>query len=132
MGNAKRVIAYEMIKRLEETKQEELLAVLQSSVTDREQKKGQLHKVFEDSFDAKECYSKEFIFQKLAYIHHNPVSRKWNLVPDFIEYEHSSAAFYENGNKGYENIVHVHDALSGKLPGSLPHTWPGETTPGGR
>ena len=40
------------------------------------------NKVFEDSFDAKECYSEEFIFQKLQYIHLNPVSKKWNLVSD--------------------------------------------------
>ena len=49
-------MAYEMIKGLQETKQEELLALLQVSVTKTEQKKGQIHKVFEDSFDAKECY----------------------------------------------------------------------------
>jgi hypothetical protein len=76
--------------------------------------------VFEDSFDAKDCYSEEFIFQKLQYIHHNPVRKKWNLINDFTEYEHSSASFYERGIKKYENLVHVRDALSSKLPGSLP------------
>jgi hypothetical protein len=78
--------------------------------------------VFEESFDAKECYTEEFIFQKLHYMHHNPVSKKWNLVNDFTDYEHSSASFYEKRLKRYENLVQLSDALSGKLPGSLLHT----------
>ena len=35
--------------------------------------------------------------QKFNYIHHNPVSGKWNLVSDYTDYEHSSASFYELG-----------------------------------
>ena len=130
IGNAKRFIAYEMINRLQEAKEEKLLELLQNGVKESEKKKGQIHKVFEDSFDAKQCFSKDFILQKLAYIHRNPVSKKWSLVSDFAEYEHSSAPFYENGIMRYKNIVHVNDALAGKLPGSLPHTELSEKTPG--
>lgn len=108
-------MAYEIIRRLEERKANHLLDVLHGGVKKREQKKGQIHKVFEDSFDAKECFNEEFIFQKLQYIHHNPVSKKWNLVNDFMDYEHSSASFYEKGLKRYENLVHINDALSGKV-----------------
>jgi hypothetical protein len=72
----------------------------------------------EDSFDAKQCHSEEFIFQKLAYIHHNPVSKKWNLVTDFTEYEHSSASFYESATKKYDHIVHVRELLASEVPGS--------------
>lgn len=130
IGNAKRFIAYEIIKRLEEKLETNLLDLLHGGVKKREAKKGQVHKVFEDSFDAKECNSEEFIFQKLQYIHHNAVSKKWNLVNDFTYYEHSSASFYERGIKKYENIVHVNDAPASKLPGSLLNTRPGEKTPG--
>jgi putative transposase len=130
IGNAKRFIAYEIIKRLKEAKEEKLLALLQSGVKESEKKKGQIHKVFEDSFDAKHCYSKDFMFQKLAYIHHNPVSKKWSLVLDFVQYEHSSASFYESGIMRYKNMFHVNDALSGKLPGSLQCTELSEKTPG--
>jgi putative transposase len=119
IGNAKRFMAYEIIKRLEEKKDGQLLHLLHSGVKKREAKKGQIHKVFEESFDAKECHSEEFIFQKLSYIHHNPVSKKWNLVTDFTEYDHSSASFYERGIKKYENLVHINDALASKLPGFL-------------
>ena len=63
-----------MIRRFEVAKENEFLDTLHAAVNKRERKKGQIHKVFEDSLEAKECYSKEFIYQKLNYIHHNPVS----------------------------------------------------------
>ena len=63
--------------------------------------------MFEDSFDAKECYTRKFITQKLDYMHKNPVSKKWQLVKDFTEYPHSSASFYENGILRYDKILHV-------------------------
>ena len=111
IGNAKRFIAYEIIRRLAANGENDLLDALHSGVSKRERKKGQLHKVFEESFDGKECYSTDFIFQKLDYMHHNPVSGKWNLANDFTEYEHSSASFYENGTKKYRYIVHINDLL---------------------
>lgn len=83
IANAKRFIAYEMIKRLKETKEEKLLALLRNGVKEREKKKRQVHKVFEESFDAKQCYSKDFLFEKPDYIHHNPVRKKWSLVSEF-------------------------------------------------
>ena len=119
IGNAKRFMAYEIIRRLEEKEENNLLNNLHGGVKKREAKKGQIYKVFEDSFDAKECYSEKFIFQKLQYMHFNPVSKKWNLVNDFTDYEHSSATFYERGVKRYDKVAHVNDALTSKLPGSL-------------
>jgi REP element-mobilizing transposase RayT len=88
VGNAKRFLAYEIIQRLEEKKATDLLDILHAAVKKTESKKGQIHKVFEDSFDAKDCYSREFIFQKLDYMHRNPVSKKWHLVNDFADYEY--------------------------------------------
>ena len=97
ISNAKRFMAYEIIKRLEEMNNRKLLDFLAGEVTERERKKGQLHKVFTDSFDAKGIYSEKFFDQKMNYIHRNPVSGKWQLVNDFTEYEHSSASYYETG-----------------------------------
>ncbi len=96
----------------------------------REAKKGQIHKVFEDSFDAKECYSQEFIFQKLDYIHHNPVSKKWQLVNDFADYEYSSAGFYEKGIKKYEKLMHINNILNNQIPGSRSTQGPAVKIPG--
>ena len=95
ISNAKRFIAYEIIKRLQETNQTEILQQLQDAVTAKEKAKGQLHKVFEESFDAKSVDNKKFVFQKLNYIHLNPVRGNYKLVNDWREYEHSSASFYE-------------------------------------
>jgi hypothetical protein len=75
----------------------ELLKFLGSELTEREKKKGQLHKVFTGSFDAKGIYNEKFFNQKMKYIHRNPVSGKWKLADDFTEYEHSSASYYEIG-----------------------------------
>lgn len=111
IGNAKRFMAYEIIQRLEAGKENELLDTLHAGVSKQERKKGQIHRVFEESFEAKECYSKDFTYQKLNYIHHNPVRGKWKLVNDFTEYEHSSASFYERGLKKYQGIVHINDIL---------------------
>ncbi|MFK7953143.1 MAG: transposase [Ekhidna sp.] len=44
-----------------------------------------------------ELYSPEVAYQKLDYIHLNPMSKKWNLVTDPSDYLYSSAKFYETG-----------------------------------
>ncbi len=97
ISNGKRFMAYEIIKRLEENEEADLLKTLSGLLTEREKKKGQLHKVFKDSFDAKPIFSDKFMIQKVNYIHHNPVKGKWNLADYFTDYEHSSASFYETG-----------------------------------
>ena len=104
-------MAYEIIKKLETDKIFVLLEDLYQSVKKGEKKKGQRHKVFADSFDAKECYSNEFVYQKLEYIHKNPVSKKWQLVNDYTDYLFSSAAFYERGIKNYDKLLHVNEIL---------------------
>jgi len=46
---------------------------------------------------AKEIYSRSVAEQKLNYMHFNPVSGKWLLAKDDLDYHYSSARFYENG-----------------------------------
>ncbi|MCU0397148.1 MAG: hypothetical protein MUC73_03500 [Cyclobacteriaceae bacterium] len=100
VGNGKRFMAYELIRLLEERKESNLLIELASCVNKTERKRGKLHDVFEPSFDWKECYTDDFIEQKLHYIHENPCRGKWNLVNYPWEYIHSSARFYYNGEQG--------------------------------
>jgi REP element-mobilizing transposase RayT len=45
ISNAKRFMAYEIIKRLKETNQADMLQQLKNAVTAKEKSKGQLHKV---------------------------------------------------------------------------------------
>ena len=95
IGNAKRFMAYEIVNRLENSTNHKLLEELKSNLTSREINKGQKHKIFKDSFDAKPIYADKFLLQKLDYIHGNPVKGKWTLAKDNVKYEHSSASFYE-------------------------------------
>jgi REP element-mobilizing transposase RayT len=103
IGNAKRFIAYDFVKRLGEQNETGLLSQLADACSDKEKAKGQKHKGFQLSFDAKEIYSLPFFHQKLDYIHHNPVSGKWKLCHEYTDYPHSSAAFYVD-NKPHEFV----------------------------
>ncbi len=111
IGNGKRFMAYEMVKRLETVNEKGLLQLIAAGVKETERKKGQLHKVFEDSFDAKKCMSKEFIYQKLDYMHHNPTKGKWMLANDYLSYAHSSASFYEGLACNYDQLMRIEEVL---------------------
>nr|WP_317130789.1 transposase [Mucilaginibacter psychrotolerans] len=102
IGNGKRFMAYALVDRLEQRKEEKLLNILSMACSEPEKSKGQKHKAFETSFDAKPIFTLPFLHQKLDYIHHNPVSGKWNLCKEYTDYPHSSAAFYVDG------IIHEH------------------------
>ena len=74
VSNGKRLMAYEIINRLVKSTDIDMLEKLSNLLTAREKKKGQLHKVFKDSFDAKAIITQRFLLQKINYIHNNPVS----------------------------------------------------------
>jgi REP element-mobilizing transposase RayT len=102
IGNGKRFMAYEIIKRLKQTGKTEVLRTLEKGVAAKSKEKGKLHEVWEESFDWKICETAEFAYQKLIYMHNNPCSGKWNLVEDIAKYEHSSAKYYITGrHAGY-------------------------------
>ncbi|MEO6719584.1 MAG: transposase [Ferruginibacter sp.] len=109
IANGKRFIAYEIVNKLEAAGNATMLDHLKSLVTEREKKKGQLHKIFKDSFDAKAIFTQPFLLQKINYIHNNPVTGKWMLAKDFVEYEHSSASFYEIQLVRYFHPTHYMD-----------------------
>jgi hypothetical protein len=106
VGAGKRFMAYEIIVRLKQQNDLPLLTKLADAVPYSEREKGKLHQVFEPSFDAKRCETEKFLLQKLDYIHHNPVSGKWNLAEDYTAYPYSSAAFYELGQQGQVKLTH--------------------------
>ncbi len=106
ISNGKRFMAYEIIKRLEENGFSKILLRLKEGLTQRNVAKGQKHKVFEDSFDAKPIYHRAFLLQKINYIHLNCVRGKWKLVEHWEDYEFSSARFYVK-NK-LDGFVPVH------------------------
>jgi DNA phosphorothioation-dependent restriction protein DptG len=93
VSNAKRFMAYEIIKRLKGDQQKELLDQLSRAVKEPDRKRGKLHQVFQPSFNCKECFTEAFTEQKLTYMHENPCKGKWNLAISPGEYRHSSAGY---------------------------------------
>jgi REP element-mobilizing transposase RayT len=50
-------------------------------------------------------YTKHVAYQKLKYIHSNPLAKRWKLVDDPCDYKYSTAKFYEQGIKEYPFIM---------------------------
>ncbi|MFN2458195.1 MAG: transposase [Chitinophagaceae bacterium] len=94
IGNGKRFIAYEIIKRLQQQGQDDLLQQLRNAVERKDRERNKLHEVWEDSFDWKECRGDNFINQKLNYMHNNCCNGKWSLSEGPADYEYSSARYY--------------------------------------
>ncbi|WKV12738.1 transposase [Marivirga harenae] len=58
-----------------------------------------------------ELYSPNVIYQKLDYIHNNPVKGKWMLAESPLEYKYTSARFYENGIDEFNVLNHIGDVI---------------------
>ena len=108
ISEAKRFLAYEIVKRLKSLGRDDLLKILSDGVQEMERKKGKRHQVFRLSFDAKELYTLKDIEGALDYIHGNPVSGKWKLVDDFTLFPYSSARFYEFGELSDIEVIDFH------------------------
>jgi REP element-mobilizing transposase RayT len=99
IGNGKRFMAYEIIKRLKNNNEKALLEQLQGKVEPTRKANAKQHNVWELSFDWKHCESEAFIEQKLFYFHNNPNKGKWNLCASPVDYLHSSAKSYATGEQ---------------------------------
>jgi REP element-mobilizing transposase RayT len=75
--NAKRFLAYEIIKFLKDTGDQENLNFFHSRARIKDHAK---HKIFEDGYDSQIIQSRKFLLQKLNYIHNNPCQEKWQLA----------------------------------------------------
>ena len=111
IGDGKRFIAYEIVLRLKNQGQHDLLWLLEKAVNKSDKKKGKLHEVWEDSFNWKECVGTHFTFQKLDYMHNNPCSGKWQLALHAALYPHSSARFYLHGEQGAYAVLNFQELL---------------------
>jgi len=97
LAAGKRFMAYGIVGGLKAAHKSELLERLAAGVRLSDRARGQKHRVFATSTDIKECHDGRMIDQKLRYIHANPVSKKWRLADDALDYPHSSFAFYTLG-----------------------------------
>ncbi|MEO6252023.1 MAG: hypothetical protein ABIO79_01850 [Ferruginibacter sp.] len=100
IGDGKRFMSYEIVKRITASRLVAILQQLKDGVNKTDRKRGNVHEVWEDSFDWKECCSHDFVNQKLDYMHNNPCIEKWNLSVNPYSYLHSSAKFYISGEQG--------------------------------
>ena len=109
IGNGKRFMAYELVERLEQANELDLLEILASNVELGRRKNMKKHEIWELSFDWKDCHSIDFIMQKLDYIHKNPCKGKWALSESPVDYLHSSAKFYITGEQGVYPVTNIMD-----------------------
>ncbi|QEC67894.1 hypothetical protein FRZ67_11505 [Panacibacter ginsenosidivorans] len=106
IGNGKRFMAYGLVDLLKQINSKDTLLQLSSWVNDTDKKRKKQHEVFEPSFDKKECYTTDFILQKLDYIHLNPCRYKIPLADKPEDYLHSSAKYYLTGEQGIYTVTH--------------------------
>jgi REP element-mobilizing transposase RayT len=104
IGNGKRFMAYEIVKRLRE-KNSSIIAEMQQMVNATDKKRNKQHEVFEPSFDWKECRTDKFIEQKLDYMHWNPCKAEPRLAVLPEDYMHSSAKYYLTGVHGTFSVT---------------------------
>jgi hypothetical protein len=109
IGEGKRFMAYEIVRKLEQKGEIDLLSVLSSAVLPSDRKRNKKHEVWEGSFDWKHCWNDKLIRQKLNYMHNNPCRGKWNLCDNSEKYIHSSAGFYATGQQGVFRVTNYLD-----------------------
>jgi REP element-mobilizing transposase RayT len=100
--------AHEMLKKLREDNQNDLINLLQRKKRDSRHE----HSLWQD-IQAKNIYSMKFLQQKLEYIHQNPVAKEWKLVKDRGDYLYSSAGYYDYGRKPIIDITDINEWLMG-------------------
>ncbi len=117
LANGKRFLAYEIIRRLNNTGNIEIVKQLAEAVSTEGKKGKKKHRVFEVSSDIKPCYYESYLLQKLTYIHNNPLRGKWSLATMPEAYLHSSAAFYEvNLPHPFIKLTHYKEVTFSSIP----------------
>jgi REP element-mobilizing transposase RayT len=109
VGNGKRFIAYEIVSRLKEKKDETTIHQLSMAVEAKDKERDKKHEVWQSSFDWKECRTNAYMLQKLDYMHDNPCKGKWNLAIAPVDYQHSSARYYIADEQGAYAVLNYHE-----------------------
>ena len=103
--------AHEILKKLRENNQKELLDLFQQKRRNQRHE----HSIWQD-IQAKNIYSLDFLWQKMEYIHMNPVAKDWNLVKDRADYVYSSAGHYDYGRKPLIEVTDINEWLTSNPP----------------
>jgi hypothetical protein len=60
----------------------------------------------------------DFLWQKMEYIHQNPIAKDWKLAVDRADYIYSSAGYYDCGRKPVIEITDINEWLTTNPPPS--------------
>jgi len=109
LGNGKRFMAYELVQGLMSAGRHDVLLQLQQGLQPSDVARGQKHRVF-----ATDLYGPCRVLQweddrGEAAVHANPVSKRWMLAEDAVEYPHSSFAFYVRGEQRAAPLTAYHE-----------------------
>jgi putative transposase len=99
--------AHEILKNLRKENRKDLLDIFNQSRRDSRHE----HSIWQD-IQAKNIYSEDFLWQKMEYIHQNPVAKDWKLVRDRADYPYSSAGYYDYGKKSIIGITDINEWLT--------------------
>lgn len=99
--------AHEILKKLQENHQKELLDIFHQKKRDQRHE----HGIWQD-IQAKNIYSINFLWQKMQYIHQNPIAKDWKLVEDRADYVYSSAGYYDYGRKPIIPVTDINEWLT--------------------
>ena len=103
-GSFLKYTAHEFLKKLKIRSQSKMYEVTVAN------KKHELWR--RDSLSV-EIYSRSVAKQKLQYIHFNPVSGKWKISKDDLDYHYSSARFYETGLDEFGFLINLYQVFDG-------------------
>lgn len=99
--------AHEILKKLRANSQNDLPDLFQQRKRDQRHE----HNIWQD-IQAKNIYSPDVLWQKMEYIHQNPVAKEWKLVEDRSDYPYSSAGYYDYGRKPIIEITDINEWLT--------------------
>jgi REP element-mobilizing transposase RayT len=103
--------AHEILKKLQANNEKALLDAFHQKRRDSRHE----HSIWQD-IQAKNIYSMRFLWQKMEYIHQNPVAKDWKLVEDRADYMYSSAGYYDYGRKSIIEITDINEWLTSSPP----------------
>ncbi len=104
-GSFLKYTAHEFLKKLKITGASELYKVTAAN---------KKYEIWQRDPLSIEIYSREAAQQKLNYIHFNPVSGKWKLSKDDLDYYYSSAKFYETGVDEFGFLNNLYAVFDGE------------------
>jgi REP element-mobilizing transposase RayT len=99
--------AHEVLKKLRTDHDEGLLEVFHGKSRDSRHE----HSIWQD-IQAKNVFSVDFLWQKIEYIHQNPLAKEWELAEDRADYPYSSAGYYDYGRKPVIEITDINEWLA--------------------